>query len=108
MPNAWIFQGRPDIWDVRAGVNRFETTNWGVRQFKDEIHVGDDVFIWVSGKASGIVALARITCEPGYYTDSPEELALYPAGPPRKFQGKQLRVYLAVDKVLSPRIARTE
>jgi len=30
MSKAWIFQGKPEIWDVRAGVNQFETMNWGV------------------------------------------------------------------------------
>jgi predicted RNA-binding protein with PUA-like domain len=108
MPNAWIFQGKPEIWDVQAGVNQLGTLNWGVRQYKNEIHVGDEVFIWVCGKASGIVALARVTRGPDHYNDNPEELALYPGGPPRKFQGEQLRVYLGIEKVLRPMIARTE
>ena len=50
MSNAWIFQGRPDIWDVRRGVNQLARMNWGVRQFKQEIHEDDDAFIYVSGK----------------------------------------------------------
>jgi predicted RNA-binding protein with PUA-like domain len=108
MANTWIFQGKPEIWDVPGGVNRLETFNWGVRQFEDEIHEGDDVFIWVSGRGAGIVALATVTCEPGYYSDRPEEIALYPGGPPLKFQGRQLRVYLRREKVMNRRITRSE
>jgi predicted RNA-binding protein with PUA-like domain len=108
MPQTWIFQGKPEIWDVVAGVNRLPKINWGVRQYKDEIKVGDSVYIWVSGRNAGIVALARVTSSPDFYTDSAEEKALYPGGPPRKFQGKQLRVYLDIDRILRRRIARLE
>jgi predicted RNA-binding protein with PUA-like domain len=108
MANTWIFQGNPEIWDVRAGVNQLGTMNWGVRQFKNEIHLGDDVFIWVSGRDAGIVALATVTSPQGEYVDSTAETALYPGGPPPKFRGKQLRVYLRIDKVLTRRITRLE
>jgi predicted RNA-binding protein with PUA-like domain len=106
MPKTWIFQGKPEIWDVVAGVNQLEEFNWGVRQFADEIDEGDSVYIWVSGRNGGIVALARVISKPEYHADCAAELELYPDGPPQKFQGKQLRVYLKIVRPL--RIARAE
>jgi predicted RNA-binding protein with PUA-like domain len=109
MTNAWIFQGSPKIWDVVAGVNQLKQPNWSVRQHKAGIKVGDKVYIWVSGKDAGIVAIATVTSQPGYYADTPVEIGLYKGTkPPIEFQGKQLRVYLNIDVVLTRRITRTE
>jgi hypothetical protein len=108
MPKTWIFQGKPEIWDIVSGVYQLDQFNWGVRQHKDEIDVGDQVYIWVSGKDAGIVATTKVISHPAYVTDNEEELKRYPAGPPDKFKGKQLRVYLAVEKRLTPRIAKAK
>jgi predicted RNA-binding protein with PUA-like domain len=109
MTNTWIFQGSPEIWDVVAGVSKLKRPNWSVRQHKDEIKAGDKVYIWVSGRSAGIVGIATVTSAPGYYADSVEEIALYPGGPPSKFQGRQLRVYLNIDDDLTTRrIARLQ
>jgi hypothetical protein len=108
MSRTWIFQGKPEIWDVVSGVHQLDQFNWGVRQHKDEIGVGDHVFIWVSGKDAGIVAAAKVVSPAAYIADNEEELKRYPAGPPDKFKGKQLRVLLAIDKRLTPRITRGE
>jgi hypothetical protein len=32
MHKTWSFQGKPEIWEVVAGVNRLETFNWSVRK----------------------------------------------------------------------------
>jgi hypothetical protein len=108
MPRTWIFQGRPEIWDVVAAARQLDKFNWGVRQHKDEIDVGDRVSIWVSGKDAGIVAVARVVSSPDHVIDNEEELKHSPAGPPDKFKGKQLRVCPAVDRRLTPRITRAE
>ena len=108
MTNTWIFQGNPEIFDVNVGVNQLKRLNWGVRQHKNEIKEGDQVYIWISGRNAGIVAVATITSSPGYYTDGPDEVELYPGGPPPKFQGRQLRVYLRINNVLRTRITRLE
>ena len=58
---TWIFQGKPEIWDVVAGVHQLEDANWGVRQYKNDIRAGDTAYIWVSGQNAGIVAVAPLT-----------------------------------------------
>lgn len=108
MANTWIFQGNPEIFDVSAGVNLLKRLNWSVRQHKNEIEEGDQVYIWISGRNAGIVATATVTSSPSYYTDTPEETKLYPDGPPPEFQGSQLRVWLRIDNVLTRRITRFE
>jgi predicted RNA-binding protein with PUA-like domain len=108
MSRTWIFQGKPEIWDVVAATNRLDKFNWGVRQFKQDIAVGDLVYIWVSGQAAGIVAVARVITAPEFIADNEDELQHYPGGPPAKFKGKQLRVNLAVEKRVTPRIFRAQ
>jgi predicted RNA-binding protein with PUA-like domain len=107
MPNTWIFQGNPEIWDVEAGVRQLERFNWGVRQHEKEIQMGDRVFIWISGRDGGIVAVAKVASSPAHIADNEDEVRLYPSGPPRKFRGEQLRVYLDLEKRLKPQIKRS-
>ena len=48
---SWIFQGNPETtFSVDEYISQRKTITWEVRQkhFKDEISVGDEVYIWRS------------------------------------------------------------
>lgn len=68
--NYWIFQGNPKQFNVDAYLRENEVITWGVRQkqFSDDIHVGDRVFLWRAdgGKknSGGIVAHCEVTSNP--------------------------------------------
>ena len=107
MSNTWIFQGKPEIWDGTAGVELTDI-HWVVRQHKNDIQVADTVYIWQSGTDAGIVATSTVTSPPTLSEDTPDEIELYPDGPPPDFQGKQIRVALHVDRVLPTRLTKIE
>lgn len=108
MANGWIFQGKPEIWDVRTGVLTLSHIHWVVRQHANKIGKSDTAFIWISGKDSGVVAVADILSNPTPAMDAAAEIALYPAGPPANFRGQQLRVELGIKKTFKNPIKKTE
>lgn len=63
--NTWIFQANADRFkiDEFLASGPIETT-WTVSRYKDDIKLGDQVFLWRAGDAAGIVAEARIVEEP--------------------------------------------
>lgn len=67
--NYWIFQGNPKQFPVSEYVAENATINWSIRQehFKDQVSVGDKVFIWRSdgGKrdTGGIIAFTEVISE---------------------------------------------
>ncbi len=90
----WVFQGNPDLWDFDEMLSR-ETPfdeDWTVSRYRDEMEVGDPVFVWMSGEKAGIYALARISSEPHEVED--DEFGDWKAG-------------LTVAKVLSTPLLRT-
>lgn len=65
--SVWVFQGNPNRYDILNALNDKEignTIHWLVKQNKNKIHKGHLVLIWMSGKESGIYAIARVECEP--------------------------------------------
>ena len=66
-PSVWIFQGNPNRYDILNALSDKEIGNrihWLVRQNRNRIHKGHLVLLWMSGRDSGIYALARVECEP--------------------------------------------
>ena len=66
---TWLFQGNPDLFDVDGYLTAdSETVSWLVRQYGDQVAIGDTVFIWKSIGAtkaiSGVVAECRIASLP--------------------------------------------
>jgi len=65
--SVWIFQGNPNRYDILNALNDNEignTIHWLVKQNRTKIHKGHLVLIWMSGRESGIYAIARVECEP--------------------------------------------
>ncbi len=74
---AWIFQANPFRYDVLNALSDSSLDGsikcWLVNQHRKEIKSGDVVFIWMSGKESGIYAMAEIICDPTIMKAPPED-----------------------------------
>ena len=75
--SIWIFQGNPNRYDILNALNDNDIGNsihWLVKQYKNKIHKGHLVLLWMSGKEAGIYALARVESEPKLMReDQPEK-----------------------------------
>lgn len=78
-PNVWIFQANPDQYnfatDLHEGVIG-KQNRWAVTSYRQEIHAGDKVLFWQSGKSSGIYALGELLSDPYQRDWQPDEQAL--------------------------------
>lgn len=61
---TWIFQANPNQYDVRAALRTYEKLHWRVTRYKREINTGDFVYLWEAGSDGGILASARVLCQP--------------------------------------------
>jgi 5-methylcytosine-specific restriction protein B len=104
-PSVWIFQGNPDLYDIRGALRDLREMTWLVRQHAALIHVGDLVYIWEAG-GDGILATATVLTEPTIMTE--DEAARSYIREPDKFAGSQLRVRLRLQEVLREPITRDE
>jgi predicted RNA-binding protein with PUA-like domain len=72
---AWIFQTRPDKYDILNALYDPELVQqrWQVNQHKKEIKKGDIALIWMSGRDAGVYAVAEIVSEQSLKSDLPAE-----------------------------------
>lgn len=79
VPNTWLFQANPDSFDVSGYLSLHPAKiTWLARQHREEIDVGDTVFLWLakgSGKVSGVIAECRVA---GRVTDRADDPASLP------------------------------
>src|SRR4051812_2923132 len=71
---TWIFQANPQKYRIFDSLQSVQEEWWTLNQFTREVHVGDRVLIWVSGKNAGIYAIGTVVEEPIVRPDSVEEL----------------------------------
>lgn len=89
-PKHWIFQSNPDIFDIDTYLANNTDIIWSVRQkhFVDEMHPGDEVFIWRAsgnkGLIAGIVAKGLLTGKPREMKIDEASRALWIKGVPDK------------------------
>jgi hypothetical protein len=102
----WIFQANPKYYDIDSAVRELSDQTWLVAQSRNEIHVGDRVYLWKSGPDAGIIAVASVVTEPAEIFAAEGENKYNRA--PERFAGKKLRVALHVEKVLSNPITRAQ
>ena len=70
----WLLQGNPAHWRIRDFFMDGRTsTVWTVRRHRDRIARGDDVALWLSGTAGGVVAVGRVTGEPYHGVAAPAD-----------------------------------
>lgn len=73
----WIFQGNQKVFDINNYVTNNEVISWNlkIKKFKDEISIGDRVFIWrTEGDENfpgGVIALTEVVSKP-YYNEKEE------------------------------------
>ena len=103
---TWIFQANPEIFDIDGAVAVLPELYWLVNQHRDAIRVGDQVFLWRSGTAAGIVAVATVLCDPMLLPEN-ESDKLYDRQL-SKFAGEQLRVRLRIDRKLGTPLLRSQ
>ena len=66
--DVWIFQANPQRYDILNSLADEELKEevWLITRFKDKIQKGDVGIVWMSGKDSGIYALAEIMNNPEF------------------------------------------
>jgi hypothetical protein len=73
----WIVQANPAHWRIRDFFDDgHRSISWTVRRHRDRIAAGDDVALWLSGRAGGVVAVGRVAAEP-YHGTEPEWATAY-------------------------------
>lgn len=103
-PRAWIFQSNPDQYDLPAALGGRSEFYWLVRRYEREIHVGDRVYLWETGREAGVVAIAVVASEPDVVEDPDDEFTRDPAA----FTGARPRALLRITEIVEPRLARVE
>lgn len=72
--NYWIFQGNPNIYDVKGALRDNALRTWKVTAHKNRIRNGDKVILWVTGDKSGCYALCTVKSDVMVIPDYPEEI----------------------------------
>lgn len=102
---AWIFQANPSAYDLAAAVSALKELCFTVNQNAAAIQVGDRVYLWESGPAAGVVAVAEVTAP---VAPRPDDAASLPfQREPTRFEGDKPRVILAIRRVLAERLPRS-
>lgn len=57
---AWILQGNPKRFDIDDYLTRYPFVYWSAPINQKEFSIGDQIFIWRSGKSAGVVASGRL------------------------------------------------
>lgn len=61
--NAWIFQGKPERYDLKTEFNAGQNETWLVTRYHEKMGQGDIVFFWRSGARAerGLYGWGRIS-----------------------------------------------
>ncbi len=81
--NYWIFQGSPEIYDLKNALKANAVNSWTVAAHKKKIKPGDKVIIWQTGTVAGCIALGEVLTEPAVIPDTEEEKKFYKKGIPQ-------------------------
>jgi len=101
---SWIFQGNPKIYDLAAAVRALKEETWLVQQHRNDIRLGDCVYLWESGPDAGMVAVAEVLDEVSDrpFGESGKRFIL----DQNKLGGIQPRVLIRITRVIDPRLSR--
>ena len=103
---AWLFQCRPETYDLRSAVQELTDLTWAIRTHRRRIHKGDTVYLWESGSDAALIAVGTITSDPTVLPDPPAARRFYVT--PGVATGEELRVWLHLDRVLRPPLTRRQ
>ena len=102
----WIFQSNPNYYDLTGAIDELTEITWAVNQYQKQIHAGDKVCLWESGKDAGILAVATVLSDPDHIQDDNREIKFIRNA--EKFNENRLQVPLHIDYVLPKRIRRKD
>jgi len=57
---VWIFQANPKYYRILEALQKLDRLQFLTNRYKDRIHIGDMVLLWMSGSYAGIYAQARV------------------------------------------------
>ena len=101
---VWIFQANPKYYDIDGAVAELPEISWVVRQYKDDVHIGDRVYLWKSGSEGGVIATAQVTSEPTIAEKSDDAYVL----DPEAFAKPEPAVVLRIVDALSQTLLRSD
>jgi hypothetical protein len=101
---AWIFQANPAMYDMRGALSTLKIDTFLVTRFEKEIHVGDRVYLWESGKDAGIIGVAEVIEEPTSRTTLSESRPFQ--FDDEKLGGQKIRALLRFLRAVDPLLSR--
>lgn len=75
--HIWLFQANPRYYDLAERVANAAVGDddaWSVTRYRDEMHAGDPVVLWLAGAQAGIYAIGELTGAPFEHTYAPDEI----------------------------------
>ena len=99
-PQNWIFQGKPDWFDITAALADLKEIVWLVTQHRQKIRLGDRVFVWRSGHEAGLLASCTVLSVPEKMA-VPDEQTKYVVDADA-LPEVDFRCRLGIDRVFSP------
>lgn len=105
----WAFHCNPSAWDAVAEISENDHGSWAVnRQHENEIKVGDEYLLWISGPQAGIYAFGKVTASPQMLNEDPDRIKRYSIKD-YQFSEKAPRVKISFDsKLVNTPIARSQ
>jgi len=100
----WLFQANPARYDLIGALREGVVRTWQTKQHKNDIHIGDRVVVWLSGKDAGVYALATVETAPDTVLEEPPESKFWKDGNKEEVD----RVKLHIDQNLWDRPLRRE
>lgn len=104
LPEVWIFQANPKLYDISAALGELSVLDWQVNQSRHQIHAGHTVYVWQSGADAGILARGEVLTEPEPIS-APRDVFW---DQPADHDEEKPRVWLRIDRVLDEPLLRTE
>lgn len=102
---VWLFQANPSIYDIDQALSESTELTWVVRQYTNEVHKYDRVYLWRSGPDAGVIATATVKDDPAVLPGNGGDPYLLK---PQTLSKPEPRVVLHIDSVLSTPIRRTD
>jgi MoxR-like ATPase len=102
--NVWLFQANPKLYDIDRALAEASEVDWVVRQYTNDVHAGDRVYLWRSGADAGVIATAEVLSEPTIAAAEDDQYELIEGA----FAKPEPRVRLRVLDVLKEPLRRSD
>ena len=103
--NTWIFQGSPQIYDVKSAIQSLDNFHWSIRQHKAKVQIGDLIYIWASGPDGGLLGTGIVETEVQEVEEHESEKKFWIKQPE---EGIEARVRIKKIKVFEEPIRRSD